>query len=459
MNPRSRLGLLIEPIVLFLLAPFALFPSPTRFVALLVIPALWTWRWKRSRHFIPCTPLDGAVILLALMVLVSLYATYDIAVSLPKIAGLLLGFAVFHAFVRMGEWRAGWWLGSSGLLVGGTSVALLGLLGTEWSHKFSFLAPVLVALPIRITGLPGAESGLHPNEVAGALLWVIPYSLALCIAWSFGFVHSGGHWRVNRRQSLLHAVVLILLGGASLLMAGVFILTQSRGGFIALGATLLLMLLVAGRESRRLVIGVILVALVIGALSYIYVGPDRLKGLAFGSSAGAEQALSLDTLEGRIEVWSRAIYGIQDFPFTGMGMNTFRTVVNVLYPLFLVSPEVDIGHAHNEFLQVALDLGIPGLIAFIALYLGAFWMLFQTWRHARYRLLDYEVWGSNLPIVALVLGLGGGLLAHMLYGLTDAVALGAKPGVLFWMLLGLIVGLYQHIHGDPGVVRAPGLPK
>ena len=33
----------------------------------------------------------------------------------------------------------------------------------------------------------------------------------------------------------------------------------------------------------------------------------------------------------------------------------------------------------------------------------------------------------------------------MLYGLTDAVALGAKPGLLFWMLLGLIAGLYGQV--------------
>ena len=43
----------------------------------------------------------------------------------------------------------------------------------------------------------------------------------------------------------------------------------------------------------------------------------------------------------------------------------------------------------------------------------------------------------------LVIGLGGGLLAHLVYGLTDAVALGAKPGLLFWMLLGLIAALYE----------------
>ena len=39
-----------------------------------------------------------------------------------------------------------------------------------------------------------------------------------------------------------------------------------------------------------------------------------------------------------IEIWSRALYALQDFPFTGVGLGAFRRVVNVLYPLFLVPP-------------------------------------------------------------------------------------------------------------------------
>jgi O-antigen ligase len=98
----------------------------------------------------------------------------------------------------------------------------------------------------------------------------------------------------------------------------------------------------------------------------------------FGGALGTDPTFSLNSLQGRLELWSRAIYGIQDFPFTGMGMNTFRKLVHMRYPLFLTSPNVDIAHAHNEFLQAALDLGIPGLIAFIAIYLGGFWMLPAT---------------------------------------------------------------------------------
>ena len=55
-----------------------------------------------------------------------------------------------------------------------------------------------------------------------------------------------------------------------------------------------------------------------------------------------------------------------------------------------------------------------------------------------------------------MIGLGGGLLAHLIYGMTDAVALGAKPGVLFWMLLGLICGLHAQIRSGSCSAVAPG---
>lgn len=212
------------------------------------------------------------------------------------------------------------------------------------------------------------------------------------------------------------------------------------GGYIGLALTLPLLILIALPRRGRWYSLIILTVLVV-LLGFVIASHwEAVRTWAMGSDLATDPALSLNSLQGRLEVWSRAIYGIQDFPFTGMGMNAFRKVVNVLYPLFLVSPDTDIGHAHNEFLQAALDLGIPGLIAFIALYIGAFWMLWEIWKNTVVG--QDDILSNARP---LVLGLGGGLLAHMLYGLTDAVALGAKPGLLFWMLLGLIAGLYGQV--------------
>ena len=87
-------------------------------------------------------------------------------------------------------------------------------------------------------------------------------------------------------------------------------------------------------------------------------------------------------------------------------------------------------HAHNELLQAALDLGLPGLVGFLALYVAAVAMLVRTMQ-------------AGGAVRLLALGLLGGLLAHFIFGMTDAVALGAKPGFLFWWLLGMVYGLYE----------------
>ena len=223
-----------------------------------------------------------------------------------------------------------------------------------------------------------------------------------------------------------------------LFVFAIFVLFQSRGGYLGFViAEIAALLVVAPPRARWALIGA-LVGLGILGLYAVRVNPDFLVLLFWGSNDvnAYDPTATIETVNGRMELWVRAIYGIQDFPLTGMGMNTFRRVVHVLYPLVLIAPDTEISHAHNEFLQAALDLGIPGLIAFVALYLIAFWILAQVWKSAE---------GFALaPLTrAIALGCGAGLGAHMIYGMTEVVALGAKPGFVFWMLLGLVAGLYQ----------------
>ena len=40
------------------------------------------------------------------------------------------------------------------------------------------------------------------------------------------------------------------------------------------------------------------------------------------------------------------------------------------------------------------------------------------------------------------------MLAHQIFGLTDAFLLGTKPGVVMWMIMGLITGLYLNLAPD-----------
>ena len=94
--------------LLALAAPFLLFPSSTRSLALLIVPALWIVAWIAQGEPLPRTPFSGIILLLGLMVLISLYATYDIMVSLPKISGMVLAIGVFYAVAREGQRPTGW---------------------------------------------------------------------------------------------------------------------------------------------------------------------------------------------------------------------------------------------------------------------------------------------------------------------------------------------------------------
>jgi len=147
-------------------------------------------------------------------------------------------------------------------------------------------------------------------------------------------------------------------------------------------------------------------------------------------------------LDQRIEIWSRAIYAIQDFPFTGVGMGTFEQVVAVLYPLFL-NPAGTVPHAHNLFLQVAVDLGLPGLIAYLSLLGLAFFGGLSAYRTFRRR--------EELALSGLCAGCMAGLVGMCMHGLIDAATWGGiKLAFLPWTVMGLVVALHRLAEDEDG---------
>jgi putative inorganic carbon (HCO3(-)) transporter len=156
------------------------------------------------------------------------------------------------------------------------------------------------------------------------------------------------------------------------------------------------------------------------------IGPERLQQLWVDPAQ--ETVLGrLNSIGFRQEVWRWMAVAIGDFPFTGTGLGTFRRVAPRLYPLN-VPFTYDISHAHNIFGQVALDVGLPGLVAYMALLLLAGAM---GWQVAR----------RDEGLRPLAIGLVTGLIALHLYGLTDALALGSKTSLLFWLILGNLTAM------------------
>jgi putative inorganic carbon (HCO3(-)) transporter len=162
-----------------------------------------------------------------------------------------------------------------------------------------------------------------------------------------------------------------------------------------------------------------------------------------GWHAVADELMTGDTTRGldqRMEIWSRALYAIQDFPYTGLGLGTFERVVAVLYPLFL-NPDGTIPHAHNLYLQVVVDLGLPGLVAYLALLGLSFATAFSAYRIFRR--------GGQAAMAMLCAGCIAGLAGMCIHGLVDAVAWGTKLALVPWAVMGLVVGLHG-VAGEQG---------
>jgi O-antigen ligase len=389
-----------EWVLLLLLMPVLFLSARAQTALILLLLVLWLVRPAVSGRPAPRTPFDVSLLALVAALGLSLTAVFDWQLSLPKIAGLLLGISLFYACVyAMRSSRNGVWQVLAAVLLAGTGMAAAAL-----------------ALRALLPDLLG--TAINPNEIAGVLVWVVPLLAAVTAGYARE-LWAGDTWQVRLLPLLLQLALLLDL----ILLA----LTRSRGGILSVVLALALMLAIRYRAARLL-----LPLLLLGGVAALFVfGGGAPAALLFGGNAA--QTLGLSS---RLEIWGRASMALRDFPISGLGMNNFREVVHELYPLRTVRPEFDLGHAHNQFLQAGLDLGLLGLAAYLALWLGSFALLWNALRREE----------GNGRYDPLLIGLAGALGGGLLFGLADAIALGARPAFLWWMLLALLVFAYAPRH-------------
>ncbi|MBK9054427.1 MAG: O-antigen ligase family protein [Chloroflexi bacterium] len=311
-------------------------------------------------------------------------------------------------------------------MLAAAALIIVGSLSLDWRAKLPFVSSLVARLPQAWLSLPeSSPGGVQANQLAGTLVLSWPLSLALTL---WGWPSLSDQYPLLRRAGRILA--LALAGGGAVLL----LLTQSRlgwvGGLAGVGG---LFWLNWARKQTWPRVRFWLLGTVGGTVSLL--GMMRVMQRWVMSQAVPGTTSPLETVAYRFEVWDYALEAIGNFPLTGTGLGTFRQVVLRLYPM-TVFPNPDVSHAHNVFLQVALDTGLPGLIAYLAL-LGL--VLVVGWR-----------WISQSPAheVGMAVGVLACLLAFHLFGLGDTIAPGAKPGLLFWWLVGLVTA-------SVGVMREP----
>ena len=122
---------------------------------------------------------------------------------------------------------------------------------------------------------------------------------------------------------------------------------------------------------------------------------------------------------------------IQDFSITGIGMGTYPQVIELLYPLSAVTYQPAY-HSHNLYLQIAVDVGLPGLIAWLSIALTLFYLAVQIYRSG--------ISSQNAWLAAVGAALICSQVAVLVHGLVDAVTWGlVRPAPFLWGIWGMVL--------------------
>jgi O-antigen ligase len=435
---RFIISLPADLVLLTLAAPIVLFSTRAPGVAtagvLVMIVASWpVRRWQTERWHLPI-PADWPMLALAALLPVAIWAAPPSLRSVyawPRALILLWNFALFFAVVAYaGQKRRQLAWALTGMLAATQAIALITPFAIERRVKIEFLGAILYAIPGPLVGIFGTEGGFSANQVAGVLLYALPLLIALTLA---------GLRRGGLRDLRWWATAL-----SAAWMLGVMGLTQSRGALLGLAAGLLATGLLRWRAGWWM-IGALALAIPLGLRSLPSSMIELISDTATVRGAGGLQTVT----NFRPEVWRAARWGLADFPFTGMGLGTFREVGPLLYSMPSLPDNFNLAHAHNFFLQTGLDVGLLGLAAVVAIHLLAVWSLYRLWQCPQ---RVGSGWPAFVTWRTLAAAWMGCFVAHLVYSQFDAIALGSKPGFLLWLLFALIFAADRLVHAPPAAV-------
>ncbi len=296
----------------------------------------------------------------------------------------------------------------------GCVVGTLGLIATQWHTKSDSLDPItrlLPTLPFR-QFLPDMMLSFNPNEIGGAIAWLFP--LMFVLVW--------------------HKPIRVFAFPIAVLLGFALFLGQSRFALLGVGVALGLFALFHLKSRMRWTVlgGLVCVAVLQGVILLGLPTGAPQNDLPTAPTLSARDASSLST---RLELWNRGLRMLSDYPITGVGMNMFRRAIRT--PDYQIEYFERINftapHAHNELIQIAADLGVFGVLFWVGGYGVIFFLL---WRVIRQKYTDLTI---------LAWAVGAGLLAHLLYGMGDAITLFDRYAFLGWWLYGLGMGIYAEV--------------
>jgi putative inorganic carbon (hco3(-)) transporter len=336
--------------------------------------------------------------LLMLMIAIMPYEESPYLSLGESLLGLFVGFTVIKALGLLGFAWAGLRMASGDVMVRRLgarqavlfltfllAVTLLGIVhGTGFQWVIGRYLAYLVFLPFLVVAVRSqADLGRVLKALVLTYVAVFPYAVRQMLR--FGERLGVGVYEANYLATIL--VLLVPLAfvfgsqqriakrrwlwiGAGLVLILMVYLTGSRGGFVGLVAA------GVGFVYRRRGFAAALAVLLLLAASVLIL-PTELSTRALATLSGDSSQLPTEleaSNRAHVGLFWAALRMISDSPFVGVGPLNFKQISTAYTGL----PEGNM--AHNMFLEIAAELGLPVLTIFVLLLVAVFRALGSTAR-------------------------------------------------------------------------------
>ncbi|MCI8590667.1 MAG: hypothetical protein HFE77_08195 [Clostridiales bacterium] len=356
------------------------------------------WRGKRTFRF---SLLDCMILLFLLFMAAGGIASVAGGASVkPALVYIcfMLGYFLAVNLIRSNTWinrcLAALLLGSFLVAAYGVYENYFGSLLTIWqdTNMFDDIAG-------RVTSTFG-----NPNVLGEYLIMAIPFAFAVLL--------SGEKW-----SSRFFAFMTFCASCACL------VFTWSRGAWLGFIFTMFLFFLVYTRKT------LILCLCGVFAIPFLpFVLPDSI--LYRITSIGN---ISDSSTSYRVGIWEGSVKAALDFAGAGVGVGT--EAFTKIYPLYALSGIEIAPHAHNLFLQTAIETGLPGLMVLliiIVLFVQSAFTFYKKCKNGEMKR------GKLLSLAGF-----SGIMGVLLQGMTDYIWYNYRVFLMFWVVIGLTAAVQR----------------
>jgi hypothetical protein len=371
----------------------------------IILIALLPWMARLAFGKFPFqrTRFDWLLLIFLITAWIAYWSAYDKAAAWYKIWLIVLAVLLYYALVSQPKQNLVWI--SFILFGGGVGTSIYFFL----THDFANTSIGIASWWMNIRPQLGWNA-IHHGYVSGIQAITTLYSLY-------------GISRIRRifPRSLLIVSMLLVLPGLGM-MIGAFIFSISRGMWLAVAGAIgtwgvwkMLSMGKSGITSQKRIFPIIVLTFLVTLVVFVFIGPAILNSSVTQSEYGSNT---------RLELFLRNTYFLKDYPFIGGGLGSFPGLYS---QYLLVIPHHYFINSYNLFLDVAIEQGIIGGLAFLYIYVGSIWFGSQAVLKRRTAEEMFLIWVS---IFALMIVVVHGMLYDYLYNGAGTLLLFLPVGIL-----------------------------